>query len=572
MALRHPRSLQWALVLALAGCGDLPSVGADPRLHGLIELPVLAERGVDLLVVLDSAPSMRDHRERIVAQLDQLIVNLAAPWSPRGAMGTIPPGIDTLHFGVISADLGAAGVSGCDRAEGDDGLLAPPDGNSTTACEGNPGPLPAFLTFATRSAEAERFRETARCRLRRVSEGCSVSQPLEAAYRALVLHDAEARPGNHGPNAGFLRPEHSLVMVFVSNRDDRSVRDCRYREADDPDGDCGPMRGDARSVFDPSATGWLGHDLSARFTQPTPGSPQDPTWNLNRYIDPGNPSRGFLGLKPAGSGLVHFYAITGVPDPLPLRGQSRNIDWSALLGEPGRPETGFTGTTPNGPVSMRHGDRDPRCPERPMPACRRAPIPDDTRDVCAESAPQVALPAHRLAEVARRFTPQYDNTSLGSFCQDDQSPLFERIWQRVSYLWPGQQGCLRRLQTHPPTCIAPGNPADCVGPNDATPVSVGCLVYELLSPGLNPAQLCVAARGRRPAPPDPRTGFARCLVDQIPVVPATLPTPDAPPGFYYDTAPNPHAPLCRRIRFTRGAALLPGTSAMLSCRVDLTEP
>ena len=76
---------------------------------------------------------------------------------------------------------------------------------------------------------------------------------------------------------------------------------------------------DAVGVFDIMSPDWSSSDLNLRFYMYTPGSAQDPTWPLDRYMDPTRPNRGFTSLKPGRPDLVIFSAIAGVPINLPTR-------------------------------------------------------------------------------------------------------------------------------------------------------------------------------------------------------------------------------------------------------------
>jgi len=571
-----------------AGCLDRPVSAPETRLQSGVQLPVVnnAVDSVDILFEIDNSNSMRDNQAQLARQFDVLISQLVSPPVDPATMLPRYPPVRSLHVGVISSDLGTPGsvVPSCANSDsGDDGLLNPVRNGQairthqpwTTAapgvrpmrCMNNPQQYPTFLTFDADTTSAMEFREDFVCNAYLSIGGCGLEQQLEAAYRALVIRNPRAQPGNTDPNAGFVRDNAVLAIVMVSDEEDGSVRDCRYQEGGDPDGDCRPPRGDALSVFDSSNGDWAATDLNLRMYMYQPGSPQDPTWNINRYIDPMRPTRGFTSLKPGRPDQVIFAGILGVPIAIPTRPGGTNIDWTALLGANPDGSEGFTGMSPEGPVSLRQRNMDPSCGMRVVPGCRREGSSyDPARPPCDTTAQYFAWPSRRIAEVARRFSERYDNGTVSSICRSDYSEALQQIVQRIQQRLSGR--CLpRQLQTTPPQCTAPGMPANCVSPGDMTPVRVNCVVRESLPEGMTAAQQCTAARGRRPASPvrDPETNREQCLVDQVPVPVGGTPSGSAQ-GFYYDTTVDPTAPDCRqRISFTSNAELATGASALIDC-------
>jgi hypothetical protein len=568
------------------GCLDRPVSAPETRLQSGVQLPVVnnAVDSVDILFEIDNSNSMRDNQAQLARQFEVLISQLVSP--PDRNMDGLPdyPPVRSLHVGVISSDLGTPGsvVPSCANSDsGDDGLLNPirngqairthqpwttaPPGIRPMRCMNNPQQYPNFLTFDAMSTNAAEFREDFVCNAFLSTGGCGLEQQLESAYRALVIRNPRAQPGNTDPNAGFVRDNAVLAIVLVSDEEDGSVRDCRYQEGGDPDGDCRPPRGDALSVFDSANGDWAATDLNLRLYMYTPGSPQDPTWNLNRYIDPMRPTRGFTSLKPGRPDQVIFAGILGVPINIPTRPGGTNIDWTALLGNNPDGSEGFTGMSPEGPVSMRQRNMDPSCGMRVTPACRREGSSyDPSRPPCDTTAQYFAWPSRRIAEVARRFAERYDNGTVSSICRSDYGQALQQIVQRIQQRLTGR--CLpRQLQTTPPLCNAMNQPSGCVRMGDPTPVRVNCVVRETLPEGMTAAQQCTSARGRRPAGRDPETNREQCLVDQVSVPVGGMPSGSAQ-GFYYDTTVDPTAPDCRqRISFTSNAELATGATALIDC-------
>ncbi len=584
-----PPRWPWAALSLLgasaAGCLDrtfAPDDGPAPP----VELQLFTEsvNAVDLLFAIDNSGSMRENQAQLARRLDVLLSQLVdAAVDPRGGRIGRPPA-RSLHVGVISVDLGTPGsvLGGCAHSDaGDDGLLNPirngqamrthqpwttaPPGIRPARCRNDPQQYPNFLTF---DADATAFHEDLVCNTFLSIGGCGIEQQLEAAYRALVIRDPRARPGNTDPNAGFVRDEAVLALVMVTDEEDGSVRDCRYEEPGDPDGDCRPPRGDALSVFDSSNRDWADTDFSInlRWYMYTPGSPQDPTWNLNRYLDPARPTRGFLSLKPGHPERVVFAGLVGVPVDLPTRPDGGGLDWTALLGENPDGSDGYTAMSPEGPVSLRQRNLDPSCGMRVVPGCRREGVRyDPDRPPCDTTAQYFAWPSRRIPEIARRFAALYDNGTIRSICRRDFAEALEEFGQRI------RRRLVRRCLAHPlvtvpPRCTAAGEPLGCVRPGDLTPVRVNCILRETLPESVPVALGCSTARGRRTAGTDPDTGRGQCLVDQVALPVGTLPTAASPPGFFYDTTTSPGASPCRHpIAFTARDEPLPGTTVQIEC-------
>lgn len=569
-----------------AGCLDRPVSAPEPKLQSGVRLPVVnnAVDSVDILFEIDNSNSMRDNQAQLARQFDVLISQLVSPPVDPATMRPRYTPVRSMHVGVISSDLGTPGstVPSCVNSDsGDDGLLNPvrnglairmhqpwttaPAGIRPARCTMNLNQYPNFLTFDAQMTDAAAFREDFVCNAFLSTGGCGLEQQLESAYRALVVRNPRAQAGNTDPNAGFVRNDSVLAIVLVSDEEDGSVRDCRYQEQGDPDGDCRAPRGDALGVFDSSSGDWASNDLNLRFYMYEPGTRQDPTWNLNRYIDPMRPTRGFLSLKPGRPNLVIFAGILGVPINLPstTSGGTTQIDWGTLLGANPNGSEGFTGMSTEGPVSMRQRNMDPACAMRVVPACRREGTSyDPSRPACDTTAQYFAWPSRRIVEVARRFAVGYQNGTVSSICRSDYSTALQQIVERIQNQLSGR--CLPRpLQTTPPICTGMGTPAGCVSMGSTTPVRVNCVVRETLPSNLRAADRCTPARGRRPAGRD-ANGNEQCLVEQVPAPLGGRPTAGA--GFYYDTTVDPSAPSClQRISFTEGASIDNGASALIEC-------
>lgn len=404
-------------LFALVSCGGSTAVGVDGG-PSVADVRTSPASSLDLLLVIDDSGSMARNQALLAEQFDSFLDVLANPPDSNGDGRPDYPAIRDLHIGVVSTDLGSKdGVLVDCPARGDDGFLNPLRYGLASSSRGSTGAsglrpsdcatFPPFLAFAPDRVVAPVAHDVL-CNVALSSFGCGIEQPLEAAYRAVVWRRADNRPDNDGPNAGFLREDAQLAILVLSDEDDGSVRDCSYAE-----------RGsstcvDATDVFDATSSAWAGSDINLRFYLDQPCSAQDPTWPLDRYVDPRQPGRGFPGLKPGHPERVMFAAITGVPLEMPTRGTGNgaSTDWDALLGAPDpaspddfcrrRSATAITTTSREGPISMRQANPDPQCPAlRVVPACRG----EGSRmaDSCDVGRQYAAWPARRLVEVARRF-------------------------------------------------------------------------------------------------------------------------------------------------------------------------
>ena len=577
------RGLALGLGACALGCLDRQVASPDTRLQSGVELSIENHSvdSVDILFEIDNSNSMAQNQAYLARNFAVLIDQLVAP--PRNAMGTpLYPPVKSLHVGVISSDLGTPGstVGSClDSDLGDDGLLNPirygralrthepwanpatPAGTRPARCAGNDvNQYPSFLAFDADSTNAAEFRDDFVCNAYLSTSGCGLEQQLESAYRALVVHNPRDAAGNTDPNAGFVRPDAVLAVVIVSDEEDGSTRDCRYAES-------GVACADGIGVFDSTSGAWSSDDLNLRFYMYTPGSSQDPTWNLDRYMDPRHPNRGFTSLKPGHPENVIFAAIAGVPVDLP-QSPMGTVDFDALLGTRPDGSDGYTGMSPEGPISMRQANQtgDECTSGRVVPACRRGGSYDAAHPTC-DGHQYFAWPSRRIVEVARRFQASYGNGAVSSICRDDYTDALTQIVRRIQNHLNGR--CLPRTlatNAHPACCDAEARPLGCsTGPlcASAGAVSVACEVRERLPPTVDPAQWCTAAHGRRRAGTD--NGRALCFVGQVAVNPGA-PAPTGAHGFYYDTTVDPSNPACsQRISFTDGDSVPSGAEDSIEC-------
>ncbi len=386
--------------------------------------------------MVDNSNSMRENQTNLMVQFAAMMQALTSPpcTSPRNSTphacdSTNPadrplhPPVSEMHVAIVSSDLGTPGssVPGCANSDlGDDGLLnpirngqamshhqpwaiAPPEFGRPPDCM-DPNEFPSFISYASGRPSDAQFTHDFQCNAGLFVNGCGQESQIEAVYRALVIHDATDRPGNTSPNAGFLRANAPLAIVVLTDEEDGSVRDCRFANGS-------PCEGQgAIDVYNPASTQWAAMELGVRPYFYRPCGPQDPTWPLERYVDPRHVSAGLLGLKPGHPERIVFVAIAGVPLSIPTTA-SGAVNWNGLLGVPGpdpenfceRDSSGLASIpSPEGPVSMAQANQDTNCAQRVVPACRR----EGTTYVptaCTTDLQYFAWPSRRVVELARRF-------------------------------------------------------------------------------------------------------------------------------------------------------------------------
>jgi hypothetical protein len=377
---------------------------------------------IDLLFMVDNSNSMAEEQAALREQFPRLMQALTSgrrsPDDPR----PFPP-VRDLHVGVVSSDMGIAGVNfgtgtNCLADGGDDGIL-----QSIGRGAGCEAQYPGFLSF-TAGADAEQLVKDFACISMLGTGGCGFEQQLEAPLKALwpsVYADANNTivdpnpirflantpggqlghgdiPVQQGGNGGFLRNDPSspslIAIVVVTDEEDCSFSSPEFvLPASQLSMDSPYYKQDInlRCFFNPK----LLYDVRQRY------------W------------RGFRGLRPGNEQRVVFAAIAGVPTDLVDAQARAAVDLSdveavsafyeRILDDP-RMQAQIDPTSNPGTGTGNL-----------VPSCTRV----DTKGNTAN-----AFPPRRIVELARAFG---SNGMVQSICQDDFTPAIDAVVDMMAH-------------------------------------------------------------------------------------------------------------------------------------------
>ncbi len=208
-----------ALLFVLAACGggghtpDGGDGGTDP--HQLVaSVPVTANHDLDLLFVIDDSASMADKQNNLAVNFPNFI----------NTLNSVEGGLPNIHLGVVTTDMGTTATQSASPGPGIGTI-----GQGGCAANGKNGALQTNGAMVTgtfisdiKQTDGTRLKNytgdlaTTFAQMARVgATGCGFEQPLFAMRRALE---------NNPSNAGFLRPNALLGVVFLTDEDDCTAR------------------------------------------------------------------------------------------------------------------------------------------------------------------------------------------------------------------------------------------------------------------------------------------------------------------------------------------------------------
>lgn len=196
------------LLVALAGCPDRTIEKLIPE-QGKVEtkdLPAVPTRNADILFVIDNSGSMAEEQSSLRANFGKFMDVLA----------TIEGGMPNLHIGVVTSNMGQSAADGVASAAFGAGCTGSgDDGNLRTTAN-----VTGRFIIDEESAAGARNRNysgtfaDAFSALADVGTGgCGIEQHLAATKRAL----------SNPSNAGFLRDDAKLAVIFIADEDDCSL-------------------------------------------------------------------------------------------------------------------------------------------------------------------------------------------------------------------------------------------------------------------------------------------------------------------------------------------------------------
>jgi len=279
------RIAPWLVLSIGCGGGQSPTdAGPDPH-QPVAEVPAVLDRNVDVLFVVDDSGSMADKQQNLADNFPNFVNVLAA---------TVSGGFPDLHLGVVSTDMGTLTSSSSIPAPGIGTV-----GQGGCANTGKSGNLQlgqavnvtgSFisdikLTDGTRDKNYTGDLSSTFANMAKLgATGCGFEQPLAAMRAAL---------DNNPANAGFLRPDAALVVVFLTDEDDCSVRDPALFGPENAT--VGPLQSFRCTRFGVTCTDGGATSDAMNVVGPKSGCSANPTSTL---IDDVTPFRDFLlGLK-----------------------------------------------------------------------------------------------------------------------------------------------------------------------------------------------------------------------------------------------------------------------------------
>jgi hypothetical protein len=514
-------------VATVSSCTRRPLANLNPcTINGVVQnVPVNPQRALDLLILIDDSPSMRDEQDKLAQQVPRL-VNLLLT----GGVDTdlsMPvgdfPAVESLHVAVITPDLGYS-------TEPPTNFTADVDFNATDACTstgkagfmqvtglaGTPQECtaqtpPVGTLYLDRPADATdtfdtQFVADVEC-VTGQADGCGFEQQLEA----ILASDRNTA------NAGFSREGALLAVIMITDEDDCSTTDPRVFDVDARPGN--PYQG---PFADPPTNSQVLFNLRC-------WEHKQALQQIQRYVD------GIANLKSDPSQVV-FAAITGIPEDSALDRVNFNTDadrYEAILAHPGMAEV----PNPLGPDPTPQEIQS----QALTPACE------------AGDGSGAAAPGVRIVETVQGLAGS--NTGVGtvveSICASDYAPALNAIVDRIA-------AALRQL------CL----PREL---NRNSAKMVGCEVREVQPVG----DECDEARGRvligtEDVGPAGESDVRNvCRITQLPSDPAAG-VPEGLGWFYDDFTAETEAACSfnekrQRVSFTENADPVSGARVRFEC-------
>lgn len=241
MGRKTPLVLTTIASLALCACGGSGGPATPERYDGGSGWRAFVTTSSDVLFVVDSTPGAELLQTRLAARFADFTQALLA----------LPSGMPDLHVGVVASDVSAATfdgseLAGCSAPYADGALSGTAGyeytwtGTSAAATRKScTGPTSGAYLSATGGLTGEgttnyggTMADAFAC-IATVGTRCSVAQPLKAAELALGALGTSRMPA---ANAGFLRSNAALWVIFVSQHDDCSLPDDSQLFADTASG------------------------------------------------------------------------------------------------------------------------------------------------------------------------------------------------------------------------------------------------------------------------------------------------------------------------------------------------
>jgi hypothetical protein len=479
-------------------------------------VPVNPQRALDLLIVVDDSPSMRDEQNKLQQQVPRLVnLLITGGTAEPEAVGEFPA-VESLHVGVITPDMGHStfpmtdytagtgpdadfnptsacmrngglGLAGIMQTEGLSGTPPREPCSAITPPEGTP-----YLTYPEPGFDETDLVDDILC-VTGQDDGCGFEQQLEA-----ILASRRAPS-----NAGFSREAALLAIILITDEDDCSTTDPRVFDVETRASN--PFQGPFTSMNE------LQFNLRC-------WAHSEALQQIRRYVE------GIAGLNDDESQLV-FAAITGIPQ------------------DPALDRDNFASDAQRYEAILASADMQ----ETPNPSQADQQVQQLTPACTAGDGSGSAAPGRRVVETMKGLAES--NTGIGtavaSICAADYAPALNAIVDRVAT-------ALRRL------CLSRPLDRDSNG-------FLPCEVREVQPEG----QTCAQAEsgGREPIPVAVEDGREVCRVAQLPSqagVPEGL-------GWFYDDFTAETAAACafndeqQRVSFTTGASPSSGARIRLEC-------
>jgi len=508
------------LIATVSSCTKRPLDALNPcTINGVVQnVPVNPQRALDLLILIDDSPSMREEQAKLAEQVPALVNILLTGGVGTDAVDDFPP-VANLHVGVITPDLGystepptnyTAGVNfnptGACTSTGKAGFMQVTGlAGTPQECSAQTPPLDTpYLNYPEPPFTRADFISDVTC-VTGQADGCGFEQQLEAIL---------ASDRNTG-NSGFNRDDALLAIIMITDEDDCSTSDPRVFDVDPRSPDLNPYQG---PFADPPTDSLVQFNLRC-------WRHREALQEIQRYVD------GIANLKADPSQVV-FAAITGIPEDSALDRANFNSDeerYNAILAHPGMVEE------PN-PTDDEEQD------QALTPAC------------IAGDGSGAAAPGVRIVETMRGLADSNSGvgTVVESICADDYAPALNAIVDRIA-------AALRQL------CLPRPLNRDSKG-------LVGCEVREVQPAGVE----CDDASGRvligtEDVGPTGESDVRNvCRITQLPTRKDDVDPPEGL-GWFYDDFTDETAgacsfnPLPQRVSFTEGADPVSGARVRFEC-------